>query len=313
MDKEGIDMPRYRFAWSNLPPQLLKKLGAALALDGDSADALRRTFGARPKPAFVQEAWPTLLDIWLPVDPASRQFVAEELKAYGLGRNEISIRGKQGQLDYLRSCRNAPTLREVVLAAFLAAGETTQIETPTVREPEPSIQEPPHERTRGSNDDAAPQPDTSDNDGVQDPASLNDWVIATLKEAYGVPEIYLDSDGDIPLPRGSSVLYIRPHDGESPFLEIFAPLIRGFRMSPEVYEAVNAINAQVQMAKTVVAGDGSVVIMSVDLLAGSLSALEFLFAIDLVSSAADHFDTLLRKRFGGDTLLTDDDDDSIDV
>jgi hypothetical protein len=230
----------------------------------------------------------------------------------GLGRPEISIRGKQGQLDYLRSCRNAPTLREVVLTAFLAAGETTQIETPIAR-PETSVQEPPRERPREGQPAMPTSQEAAGSDGRSDAASLNDWVVATLKEAFELPDIYRDSDGDIPVPRGSSVLYIRPHDGESPFLEIFAPLIQDFRMSPEIYEAVNAINAQVRMAKAVVAGDGTLVLLSLELLTDTLSAKELLFSIDLVSTAADHFDTLLQKRFGGVTQITDDDDDSIDV
>jgi len=308
-------MPRYRFAWSNLPPQLLKRLRAVLSLEGDAAEALRRRFGARPKPAFVQETWPTLLDVWLPADSSSREFIADELHALGLGRTEISIRGKQGQLDYLRSCRNAPTLREYVLAAFLAAGEDTQIDIPTPRAPSPSLPEPPGE---DSNEDqrgaSRPRPETRAGSEIEsDNADLNDWVVATLKEAFGLSEVLRDSDGDIPIPRGSSVVYIRPHDGKSPFLQIFSPLLHGFRMSPEVYEAVNAINMKVPMAKAVVSGDGTSVFMDVQLLTGSLSAMEFLFAIDLIMGAADHFDTLLQKRFGGDTQMTDDDDDSIDV
>jgi Putative bacterial sensory transduction regulator len=307
-------MPRYRFAWSNFPPQLLKKLGAALALDGDPANALRRRFGARPKPAFVQETWPTLLEAWLPTDSSSRQFVAEELHALGLGRPEMSIRSKQGQMDYLRSCRNAPSLREYVLAAFLVAGETTQIEAPPVRDLEPSVQEPPRQgAVDGRRDAPPPRPDRPSEDSGEEAPSLNDWVIATLKEAYELPEVFRDADGDIPLPRGSSMLYIRAHDGQSPFLEIFSQLIHGFRMSPEVYEAVNAINAQLRMAKAVVAGDGALVVLSLELLTDTLSASELLFAIDLLGGAADHFDTLLQKRFGGTTQLTDDDDEGFDV
>ena len=317
-----FDMPRYRFAWSNLPPKLLKRLGADLALDGEPADALWRHFGARPKPAFVQEAWPTLVEVWLPSDAAGRLSVAEELRALGLGRTEISIGSKQGQLDYLRSCRNAPTLRDVVLAAFLVAGETTQLETPIAR-PEPSGQDAPRERQRDSQrDTASARPDAQGRSDEQDTVSLDlerhsrdfdDSIIDTLKEAYDLPELFRNPDGDIPLPRGSSILYIRSHERGSPFLEIFSQLVRDFRMSPEVYEAVNDINAQIRMAKAVVAGDGTVIVLSLELLTDTISVRELLFSIDLLSSAADHFDTLLQKRFGGETQLTEDDDDSIDV
>ncbi len=305
-------MPRYRFAWSNLPPRLLKQLASDLGLRGDPAEELRRQYGARPKAVFVQQAWPTLLEAWLPGDAVNRQFIAEELRALGLGKGEMSIRGKQGQLDYLRSCRNAPTLRDVVLAAFLAAGETVQLPVPAAREapteatsrvpttsPARQAEETPARRRTRSQDDTAA-------------GDLNEWIEATLKQAYELDEVKRDSDGDIPIPRGSAVLFIRPHDGESPFLEIFAPMLHDFQQSPQVYEAVNAINGQVRLAKAIVSNDGTSIVMQADVPAHTLSPPELLMAVDLVSAAADHFDTLLQKRFGGSTMIADD-DDAIDV
>ncbi|MGY1777764.1 T3SS (YopN, CesT) and YbjN peptide-binding chaperone 1 [Geodermatophilus sp. SYSU D00804] len=84
-------------------------------------------------------------------------------------------------------------------------------------------------------------------------------------------------------------------------------------MSPEVYEAVNTINSSVAMAKAMVTGDGRTILLSAELLVDTLSPSEFMFAVDMVSNAADHFDTLLQKRFGGHTLLKDDYSDSTDV
>jgi Putative bacterial sensory transduction regulator len=311
-----ICMPRYRFAWSNFPPRLLSKLGTSLALDGEPADALRRRYGARPAAAFIQEAWPTLLGTWMPADSGSRQAVAEELRRRGLGKSDISPRGKQSQLDYLGSCRNSPTLRDVVLTAFLAAGETTQLKTPAPRQQPASMRQAPvTERPRSGPAEApvaAPGPQDVPSNGDQ-PGSLNDWVEATLKDAYGLSEVRRDEDGDIPIPRGSAVLFIRRHNDESPFLEIFSPLVSGFRMSPEVYEAVNAINSQISMARASVVSDGTLIVLSAELLADGLSRRAFIFALDVLSDAADHFDTLLQKRFGGSTLLDDDDPEGVDV
>lgn len=305
-------MPRYRFAWSNLSPKLLKKVATGLNLDGDPVEVLRRRYGSRPKTDFIQEAWPILLTGWLPDDSVSRQFVVDELQAEGLGRAGISVRSKRGQLDYLGSCRNAPTLREIVLAAFLVAGETSQIDTPTVRNL-PTVQEPAHATVEESFE-ASEALGRSSNEVVAEAANtdLDEWIVATLKEVLGLSEVHRDEDGDIPIPRGSSMLFIRPHDGESPFLEIFSPILQGFQMSSDVYEAVNAINSQIPMAKATVSGDGTLIVLGAHLLAETLSPAEFMLAIDLVSSAADHFDTLLQKRFGGSTLL-DDDDDAIEV
>jgi hypothetical protein len=59
-------MPRYKFAWSNLPPELLKALVRDLQLDGsEPVEALRAEYGARPGEGFVLDAWDCLRDRWL--------------------------------------------------------------------------------------------------------------------------------------------------------------------------------------------------------------------------------------------------------
>ncbi len=142
---------------------------------------------------------------------------------------------------------------------------------------------------------------------------LDAWLKATLEQALGVTDLRHDEDGDLPVPYGSAVLFIRHGDPESPFLHIFAPLLADFTITPGVYEAVNSINMQVPMAKAVVDTDRTQIILSADvLIADTLSPDDLMLAVELVADAADHFDTLLKKRFGGHTML-DDDDDSIDV
>ncbi len=304
-------MPRYRFAWSNLPAQLRKKLSSGLGLEGEPVDALRRQYGARPKVVFVQDAWPLLLEAWLPSDGASRQFLAQELQALGLGKTDIAVRTKQGQLDYLRSCRNSARLRELALAAFLAAGEADHVALPPTA---PSERRPGQPlAAHGSRPDEAAGPQIVEcppplPEAERPVGTFDEWVTSVLRDAYGWPEVHRDADGDIPVPHGSVVLFIRPHDGDSPFLEVFAPLLRGFRPHPDVFQAVNAINNQVRLAKALVTDDGSTIVLTAHVLAETLSASELLFTIDLVSHAADHFDTLLQRRFGGHTMLEDDSD-----
>jgi hypothetical protein len=290
-------MPRYRFSWGNFSPSLLKKLTAALKLDGKPEDALRKRYGARPKTDFIKDAWPTLSAAWLSADSASRRSVVEKLRAAGLGDKGIRANSRQGQLEYLSSCRNTRQLRDIVLTAFLTAGEPAQMRTR-------SRSASPETGTRtGATDTHKPKQGEPGADSI---ANLNEWVVATLKDAYGLSDVYRDQDGDIPLPRGSSVLFIRPHAEDSPFLEIFAPLLAGFELTPDVYEAVNAINAQVPMAKATFFPESKQIILSAQLLADTLSSTELLFSLDLISDAADHFDTMLQKRFGGQTMQEDD-------
>lgn len=142
---------------------------------------------------------------------------------------------------------------------------------------------------------------------------LTEWLESTLREELGVSRIIRDEDGDIPIQAGSSTLYVRESDPESPFLIVLAPLLEDFRMTPEVYEAVNSINRQVPMAKVTVSEDEDQIVMMVALpVMNSLTAADLMAAVDIVAEAADHFDTLLQKRFGG-TLAGSDDDDSFDV
>lgn len=142
---------------------------------------------------------------------------------------------------------------------------------------------------------------------------LDAWVAETLKDAFDLRQVDRDADGDLFLACGSSVVFVKQLDSESPFLTVFAPLLEDFRMSPDVYEAVNAINVQIPMGKATVNADDKQIVLSVDLpLVDRLSAEDLVLAVDLVGEAADHFDTLLQKRFGGSTML-DDADDEIDV
>lgn len=150
--------------------------------------------------------------------------------------------------------------------------------------------------------------------GQQDNSTddLDQWLERTLKDALGF-KVQRDEDGDIAIPYGSVVVFVCQSDPESPFLEVFAPLLEEFHLSPEVYEAVNSINSQVSMAKAVVHADEKVITLSAELpLVGPLSADELMMTIELVAEAADHFDSLLQKRFGGKTTL-DDDDGEFDV
>jgi Putative bacterial sensory transduction regulator len=95
---------------------------------------------------------------------------------------------------------------------------------------------------------------------------------------------------------------------------IFAPLLEDFAMRPEVYEAVNTINLNMAFAKAVVNPDGPQIILSAELhIFDDLSINQLMATVDLIADRADHYDTLLQKRFGGRTMLEDDEDDEFDV
>lgn len=143
---------------------------------------------------------------------------------------------------------------------------------------------------------------------------LDEWLEETLKREFKVDSIERDADGDIPVPCGSAVAFIRAFDEEPSRIHIFAPLLGNFMMRPEVYEAVNSINLQVPLAKAVVETDSNQIILAVDLIIfDELSSDQLMAAIELIADRADYYDSRLQKRFGGTTMLDDTDEDELDV
>lgn len=116
-------MPRYRFRWENLDPSLLEALCPDARDVEGRVERLRATYGARPKADFVAEVWPVLRDRWLPADEQRLATVVQALRGAGLGRTDIDVTTPQGCATYLQSCRNAASLRSIVLAEVIRAGE----------------------------------------------------------------------------------------------------------------------------------------------------------------------------------------------
>jgi hypothetical protein len=291
-------MPRYRFAWSNLSKDFLGRLADALDLKGDPAPALQSAFGARPKEAFVQDAWPFLRDTWLAEDDRARQQVVKELRRLELGDHSAPTGSAAAQLAYLASCRNTVALRQVILSAFLVVGESQpdDIERVIQRAAEAAEETSPV---------ATPTAPKSDGDGGGG-TTLDDWVTDTLKKSLGVDELIRDADGDVPIISGSAMVYVRVVDQEtSSFVQVFSPLLSGFEPNPAVYESVNNLNGVLRVARAVVHNEGRLIMLEADVPAVSLSAEQLLFTIQLVTGAADHFDTVLQERFGGKTTFPD--------
>lgn len=90
-------------------------------MDGDNpAAALQTVYGARPKDAFIRDAWPTLLHAWLQGTKESRERIVDELRE--VRREDGGLTNRKAQMDYLRGLRNAKNLRSIVLKEFIAFG-----------------------------------------------------------------------------------------------------------------------------------------------------------------------------------------------
>jgi hypothetical protein len=73
-------VPSRNFAWSNLPPDLLKAIVRDLQLDSSNpAEAMSAEYGARPVDGFILDAWDVLRERWLAHDREALTAVVEEL------------------------------------------------------------------------------------------------------------------------------------------------------------------------------------------------------------------------------------------
>jgi hypothetical protein len=293
-------MARYRFNWENLPAGLLRTLKQDLGLDGPPAAALREVYGARPKEVFVADAWPTLLAAWLPRDRTARVAIVEQLRDRGLGAAGGSVKTAAQQLDYLRSCRNSTTLRQTVLTELILAGESDLAPVPKSKPP------PPH------SPDTRVEPDPRDESSA-DASTLIEFVDQTLMSILDVSELQRDDDGDVPIRSGSSMCYVRVQENDDqPSQVIFiCPLVSQITKTPDLLESINEINLQLSLGRFVVAEDR--VVLEAELLADALSPVEIQWALDYMTSAADYFDTKLVARFGGVTMLGEEEEQGVDV
>ena len=116
-------MPRYKFAWTNLSPAVLKGLMRDLRLDGaDAAEALRATYGARPTEGFVSDAWDSIRERWLAREPEVLDAVVRDLWRPNSRDGYLLPSTAKRQLEWLRKRNNAPRLRQIVLERVIAAG-----------------------------------------------------------------------------------------------------------------------------------------------------------------------------------------------
>jgi hypothetical protein len=297
-------MPRYHFSWGNLPPGLLRQLGAALDLRPPVDEALRSAYGARPGPEFVRDTWPLLIDVWLARDRASREWVVEALLARHLGNQDLPVRSPAGQLEYLRSCRDSTAAREVVVAVFTAFGDSEPVPGPV-----------PSATTAQDNPIVAPrrageEPGEPAGAG-QPPQSIHDWLRWAVAEILGDDEVTRDPDGDIPVRHGSTLCFVRSID-DPPSVRLFAPMVVEVPRSPALLEALNTINMKLTVGR-VFHTHADEVIFALELYGEQLTVDIIRASLAAATSIADHFDHELQSRFGGKTQFAEMHDDSVMV
>jgi hypothetical protein len=252
------------------------------------------SFGKRPNHAFIQAAWPLLLDHWLMLDKNATQRIAEALRMRHVGDTTI-----RDDMVYLRSCRNSAGLRDVVLIEFIALGERT---TSGVRLPESSVP------NQDDTTTATTTPVFRQNDNPVD--VLRQFVLHTLASHFEKHTISIDEDGDIIMPAGSAVMCVTVAP-EPLIVRVYAILIKKIVQSAELYETLNHINAALEIGR-MFEKDGLIILES-SIFPYALTAQSLLKVVMQVQFQADHYDNRLHATFGGELIGTSLSDDMIDV
>lgn len=296
-------MPRFRFQWSNIEVSILQSLIVDLRLtyDGDAVQSLRAQYGSKPKEEFVKDAWNTLLEKWLVNDLAYASEVADAARKSGLGDSSVT-----NDLGFLRSCRNTIGLRREVLKVFLAFGEQGDL-SPAIAGLVPI-------NSSSTSSETKQGLSVSGNEMI---TASDGSLLGNVKEAVGriysiePDDVLIDSDGDVVIPNGSSVAFIRISN-EPISIRLFAILLSEVSESSDLFATINEINANI-VAAFLYYENNMVYLQHTVLAAGGLNVQTLIQTIDCITDLADFFDDKLQERFGGEKFRAGRADDEIEV
>lgn len=129
-------------------------------------------------------------------------------------------------------------------------------------------------------------------------SSIAQELLAAIREVTGLGDLEFDSDGDICLPHVSQVVFLR-RLGETPFVRIWSPLVRGVDETPELLAQLNSLNASAGLVRFSVL-DG-VIFAEADVAAEPIVARHFDLALRRFFAGTDGVDVNLQRDFGGRT------------
>jgi hypothetical protein len=125
-------------------------------------------------------------------------------------------------------------------------------------------------------------------------------LLAAIREVTGFGDLEFDNDGDICLPRGSQVVFVR-RLGATPFVRIWSPLVRGVDETPELLGQLNSLNSSAGLVRFSV-HDG-VVFAEADVAAEPIVVKHVDLALRRFCGATDGVDAMLQCEFGGRTAF----------
>lgn len=131
-----------------------------------------------------------------------------------------------------------------------------------------------------------------------DPDDLRDLVAAAVTSVVE-HEVEYDADGDIPLPAGNTVVYVRVEE-TSPSVRLFASLLHDVRWTPRVGHVLNEANGRLDFAR--VAYHENNIIIEYQMFARPFVPELLRHAVVGLTGLVDGLDVELQGRIGGKTL-----------
>lgn len=130
------------------------------------------------------------------------------------------------------------------------------------------------------------------------PDDLRDLVAEVLQPVLDT-EVEFDIDGDIPVPTGNTVVYVRVEE-DAPCVRLFAPLLHDVRWTPRVGHALNDVNRRLRYAKVV--HEQGYVVAHAFLPCMPFVPEQLRQALAGMTGMVHGLDDTLRKRIGGRLL-----------
>ena len=128
---------------------------------------------------------------------------------------------------------------------------------------------------------------------------LDELIDQTLSEMLGATP-QRDSDGDVPIPAGTSVIFVRSHE-ETPLIRLFALLATHVGETEAAIHEVHALNRDVESVKFVLYKDA--VIASAEVLAWPFAPTQLQSLLAHMRHVVQEHDCELARRLGGRVFL----------
>lgn len=131
-------------------------------------------------------------------------------------------------------------------------------------------------------------------------SSLAPELLAAMREITGFVDLEFAKDGDICLPRGSQMIFVRLL-GTTPFARIWSPLIRDVDQMPELLAQLNSLNVSAGLVRFSV--HDRVIFAEGDVVAEPIVAKHVDLALRRFCGDTDGVDVMLQREFGGRTAF----------